>query len=143
MSRRTCMALLIVFALTVAACGSAGASPTPTPTPTPAPTLNLPTYSVITAGYPASAKPNCTDAHVSKISGTSWTFSQGLICTTNGSQLTVAAGGVFTFPGSFPKAYYMKITVDGSVTIDGHDYVAGDMLTVDKDLVWVQVSSWS
>lgn len=135
MSRRTRMALLIVFALTVAACGSAGASP--------APTLNLPTYSVITAGYPASAEPNCTDAHVSKISGTSWTFSLGLVCTTTGSQLTVEEGSTATFPESSWKAYFVKITVDGAVTIDGHDYVAGDMLTVDKDLVWVQVSSWS
>jgi hypothetical protein len=70
-----------------------------------------------------------------------FTDSTKLLCAGN-SRLTVAAGGTFTFSGDNWKTYGAKITIINTVTIDGKIFQAGAMLTVDKDLNWIQVSSW-
>jgi len=40
------------------------------------------------------------------------------------------------------KSYGVKITVMETVTINKKIYQPGSLLTVDKDLNWIQVSSW-
>lgn len=40
------------------------------------------------------------------------------------------------------KCYGTKITVNASVTIGNKTYAPGTKLTVDKDLNWIEVTSW-
>ena len=123
--------------------------PTPTPTPVPptaTPTPAPPTYSKVLSTYPENAELCCTDAEVSGVSSDGeWTFSGGRLCP-DGSDFTVAEGKTLTLPldsmfGRW-KCYGAKITVRESVTIDGRTYETGTKLTVDRDLQWIEVSSW-
>ena len=121
--------------------------PTPTPTPeapTLTPTPTLPTYSEILGTYPEGVELSCTDAQVSEVtSDGGWVFTGGLVCP-GGARLTVAEGGTFTVPGAWDnwRGYGAKITVAGPITIDGVTYEPGTLLTVDKDLEWIEVLSW-
>ena len=40
------------------------------------------------------------------------------------------------------QCYGAKITLDIPLTVDGKRFETGAKLTVDKDLHWIQVSSW-
>jgi hypothetical protein len=109
--------------------------------------IPLPSYTDIINTYPAGAELSCTDAQLSEVSPDGgWSFTGGLVCPGR-SQLTVSPGNTFTFgedePGSGEplKKYGAKITIMETVTIKGKTYPAGSMLTVDKDLNWVQVAS--
>lgn len=143
-----CIVSLLAAALAFSGCGPA---PTPEPTATPAPptaspTPALPVYSEIVKTYPADAELSCTDAEVSDVTADGqWTFVSGLVCPGK-SQLTVEAGGTFTtgeeFFGQTWKSYGARLTLKEAVTIDGKTYQPGAKLTVDKDLNWVEVSSW-
>jgi len=115
-------------------------TPTPVPTPTPA----YPTYSEVVSTYPAGVELSCTDAEVSDVTPDGefvFIDSTKLLCA-GLSRVTVTAGGTFTFSGDNYKTYGAKITIINTVTIDGKTYQAGAMLTVDKDLNWIQVLSW-
>jgi hypothetical protein len=110
-----------------------------------APASSLPTYAQVASTYPAGVELSCTNAEVSDVTAEGdWVFTGGVVCPGK-SQLTVEAGGTFTtgelFLGKPWKSYGAKITVKAPVTIDGKTYPPGAMLTVDKDLNWVQVSS--
>lgn len=135
---------------TAAAATSTAAAWTPTPastaTPVPTATPAFPKYSEILKTYPAGVALSCTKAEVSEVTADGqWTFTGGLVCPGQ-SQLTVESGGKFTtgelFFGRPWKSYGVKLTLKNSVTIDGKTYPAGTLLTVDKDLNWVQVSGW-
>jgi len=150
MKTRMALLMLLVTVLSLSACGpSQVVAPTSTPAPTqvPAsPTPSFPTYSEIVGTYPGDVELSCTDAEVSKLTPEGdWTFTGGLICPGQ-SQLTVETGGTFTtgelFFGNPWKSYGAKLTIVDTVTIDGKTYQPGAMLTVDKDLNWIQVSSW-
>ena len=87
---------------------------------------------------------SCTDAEVSEVtSDGSWVFGAGTVCP-GLSRLMVAEGGTLTVSPDWGnwKGYGTKITVVGTVTIDGVTYEPGTLLTVDKDLEWIEVSSW-
>jgi hypothetical protein len=96
--------------------------------------------------YPEDAELCCTDAKVSKVSSDGdWTFRGGKICTSR-SEITVVEGDRATLPINSIFGNWMchgiKITVTERVTIDGKAYEPGTKLTVDKDLQWIEVSSW-
>jgi glycine/D-amino acid oxidase-like deaminating enzyme len=101
-------------------------TPTPELTPTPA----YPTYSEIISTYPPDATLYQTDVRVTNVDGDgNWTFTAGTIRSCGGTP--------------FFKCYGVKITIiENNVTIDGKVYPPGTLLTVDKDLNWIQVSSW-
>ena len=40
------------------------------------------------------------------------------------------------------RCYGTKITIEGTVELDGTAYESGTLLTVDKDLEWIEVSGW-
>jgi hypothetical protein len=114
--------------------------------PTATPTRALPTYSEVLKAYPKDAQLCCTDAQVSKVTADwIWTFAEGGTICPGRSELMVGSGGLTVgevFFGGRWKCYGAKITVKETVTIDGKGYTPGTMLTVDKDLNWVEVSSW-
>ena len=110
----------------------------------------LPTYSEIVSTYPPGVKFSCTDAEVSYITSDGitldgiWVFASGLICDGK-SQIKVDPGGTYPISETQTalwKSYGVKITVMDTVTINGKVYQPGSLLTVDKDLNWIQVSSW-
>jgi hypothetical protein len=74
-----------------------------------------------------------------------WTFAEGGKVCPGLSELTVGEGGLTigeVFFGGTWKCYGAKITIRESVTIDGQIYEPGTKLTVDKELDWIEVSSW-
>jgi hypothetical protein len=107
----------------------------PTDTPPPAdmlsPGSNLPTYSEIVDTYPAGIELCETEASLDGIAGNgSWLLNGEIQIKDNQMQV---------------KCYGTKITVNvegGDVIIDGVMYSKGALLTVDKDLNWIEVSSW-
>jgi hypothetical protein len=110
---------LTLVVLLLAGCGRAPAESTATPT-----------YSEVVSTYPEGTEINCTDIMVSRVTPDGkWDVSGGPICSCEGTP--------------FFKCYGAKITISGnSVTIDGTTYPPGTKLTVDKDLQWIEVSSW-
>jgi hypothetical protein len=40
------------------------------------------------------------------------------------------------------RCYGTRVTINGTVTIEGETYESGTLLTVDTNLHWVEVSSW-
>jgi len=72
------------------------------------------------------------------------------LCKTEASLDGIGDGGNWLLKGNVEfknsqmqvKCYGTKITVNVSVTIDGNAYPPGTLLTVDKDLNWIEVSSW-
>jgi hypothetical protein len=74
-----------------------------------------------------------------------WTFAEGGKICPGRSKLTVGSGGLTTgeiLLGGKWKCHGVKITIKEDVTIDGRSYEPGAKLTIDKDLNWVEVSSW-
>jgi hypothetical protein len=87
----------------------------------------MPTYSEVLATYPAGTELCVTDAQLTahpdgsvELSGTIW-FSYGK----------------FVY-----QCYGTKVTIRDRSTLDGKIYEPGTKLTVDKDLNWIEVSSW-
>jgi hypothetical protein len=104
---------------------------TPTPTDTPNPKANLPAYSEIIKTYPAGVELCTTEASLEGIAGNgSWLLNGDIQIKDNQMQV---------------QCYGTKITVSmegGDVIIDNVMYSKGALLTVDKDLNWIEVSSW-
>lgn len=104
---------------------------TPAPTDTPNPKANLPSYSEIIKTYPAGVELCTTEALLEGIGGNgSWLLNGDIQVKDNQMQV---------------KCFGTKITVNvegGDVIIDGVIYSKGALLTVDKDLNWIEVSSW-
>ncbi|MCQ3939253.1 MAG: hypothetical protein DPW18_19750 [Chloroflexi bacterium] len=107
----------------------------PTDMPAPADTLspgsNLPAYSEIVETYPAGVELCATEASLDGIADNGRWLLNGEIQIKD-DQMQV-------------KCYGTKITVNvegGDVIIDGVIYSKGALLTVDKDLNWIEVSSW-
>ena len=71
-------------------------------------------------------------------------------CKTEATLESVTANGTWLLNGStefrdnkmLVRYYGTKITVGIRVEIDGKTYEPGTKLTVEKDLNWIQVSSW-
>lgn len=104
---------------------------TPAPTDTPNPKANLPTYSEIIKTYPAGVE----------------------LCTTVASLEAVGENGSWLLNGDIQikdnqmqvQCYGTKITVNlegVDLILDNVIYSKGALLTVDKDLNWIEVSSW-
>lgn len=101
------------------------------PTDTANPSANKPTYHEIVGTYPAGVELCKTEASLDGIAGNGAWFLNGDIQIKD-NQMQV-------------KCYGTKITVNvdgGDVVIDGVMYAKGALLTVDKDLNWIEVSSW-
>ncbi|MFZ1316769.1 HEAT repeat domain-containing protein [Methanothrix sp.] len=91
----------------------------------------LPTYSQILATYPEGALGIYgvrTEGNVTKVTDEGWDL--------NLTQIEIKNGDAVI------QGYGTKITLDVPVTVDGKTFDAGSKLTVDKDLNWVEVSSW-
>ncbi len=137
-NRNTFLALGIALTLVVG-CAAPAASVTPALEPTtvpaftntPDPRADLPSYSEIVDTYPAGVELCKTEAALEGISANGTWFLNGDIQIKD-NQMQV-------------KCYGTKITVNvegGDVIIDGVIYAKGALLTVDKDLNWIEVSSW-
>jgi hypothetical protein len=139
----------LVISLLISSCSTfVQAAPTVTSVPS-TPTLvppTPPTYSEIISTYPPGIKFSCTDAEVSYISSDGiWVFASGIICSSDKSKIRIAPGGTYPISETktaYWKSYGVKITVMETVTINKKIYQPGSLLTVDKDLNWIQVSSW-
>jgi hypothetical protein len=103
-------------------------TPVPTNTPKATPTPVLPTYSDIVSTYPNGADFCGTDAEISESSDGSLSLS--------GSVAYSDARGMEY------QCYGTKLTATTKITLEGITYEPGTKLTVDKDLNWIQVSSW-
>jgi len=135
---KTFLALGIALTLSVG-CSAPTASVTstlepttiPASTGTPDPRANMPLYSEIVDTYPAGVELCKTEARLEGISANgSWLLNGDIQIKDNQMQV---------------KCYGTKITVNvegGDVIIDGVMYAKGALLTVDKDLNWIEVSSW-
>jgi hypothetical protein len=100
--------------------------------------------------------PACNGGGTSSITSSMLTYSQVLQTYPEGVQLcqTVASAkeenGQLVVEGDIDvlqskqriRWYGAKITATTPVTVDGITFPEGALLTVDKDLNWVQVSSW-
>ena len=72
------------------------------------------------------------------------------MCNTEISVVGLDAGGDWLVRGSIEirdskfmiKCYGTKVTLEVADTVDGVRYPAGTKLTVDKNLDWIEVSSW-
>lgn len=104
---------------------------TPAPTDTPNPKANLPTYSEIIKTYPAGVELCTTEASLEGIGGNgSWLLNGDIQIKDNQMQV---------------QCYGTKITVNlegVDLILDNVIYSKGALLTVDKDLNWIEVSSW-
>lgn len=140
MKKRTVIICLLVLSILNAGCGPGqifGPAPTPTPTNTPIPTETplptftptpaIPTYSQILNTYPADADLCGTDADV-----------------TGGDDNGLTLSGAITMRNSqfVYQCYGAKLTTKVEITLEGKTYKPGTKLTVDKDLKWIEVSSW-
>ena len=125
--------------------------PTNTSTPIPIPTATLtPTpqkYSDVAKTYPASATlcshvaffrqllaSDFTCEDVVKITGQEQDGSPDL-CVGNCTATLSTSENVI-------KVYGVRVEIFADVVLDGKAYSSGTKLTVDKDLNWIQVSSW-
>ena len=92
---------------------------------------SLPTYSQILATYPEGALGiygGRTEGNVTKVTDKGWDL--------NLTRIEIKDGDAVI------QGYGTKITLDVPVTVDGKTFDAGSKLTVDKDLNWIEVSSW-
>lgn len=118
----------------------ATSTPTAIPTPTLAPTqiststptstptrTGPPTYSQVLKTYPRDVSLCRTDAFVEAEYGEDWLIS-GTVEIANGQEQI--------------QWYGTKITLKIPITLEGRNYPPGTKLTVDKDLHWIEVSSW-
>lgn len=104
---------------------------TSVPTDTPNPKASLPTYSEVIKTYPAGVELCTTEASLEGIGGNgSWLLNGDIQIKDNQMQV---------------QCYGTKITVNvegGDLIINNVMYSKGALLTVDKDLNWIEVSSW-
>ena len=102
-------------------------APTKTPLPTLTPTPALPTYSQVLRTYPANTNLCRTDADI-----------------TGGDDNGLDLRGTISMRNNqfVYQCYGTKLTVTVTVTLEGKTYKPGTKLTVDKNLKWVEVSSW-
>jgi hypothetical protein len=127
-------------ASTVAVVPTAADSPTPTPVPTPTPTPSVWTYSAVIADNPAGYPISSTDV-------TLWSESDGSITMGQGGILGLCPGchcrGSATLFESSVECFGAKVTVgDPYLEIEGDYFASGTLLTMNKDLEWVEVSSF-
>lgn len=89
-----------------------------------------PSYSDVIATYPKGVRLCTTEASIEDAR--------------EGNLLVKATGGGVEIRDSeiLLKYYGTRTTVTSPVTLDGKHYKPGTKLTVNKDLEWVQVSSW-
>jgi tetratricopeptide (TPR) repeat protein len=92
--------------------------------------ITLPSYSQVVETYPEGTELCCLEANI-----TDQTEETGL--TLSNIKCLPLFGGDIQF-----QCYGAKLTLDVPITIDGKRFDVGAKLTVDKDLHWIQVSSW-
>ena len=131
--------IILTFVQTTIGCnGGEDGTPTPSPivvptfTPTPVPTPSIPTYSQVIQTYPPDVKLCKTECSIKGSTDEQWLLEveegQAGIEISN-SQLQV-------------QCYGTKVTLKIPLVIDGIDYPSDTKLTVDKDMEWIEVSSW-
>jgi hypothetical protein len=106
------------------------ATPTASPMPTFTPTPAMPTYSEVVNTYPSGADLCHTEADLIEV------MSDGSVRLSGKISYSDAQGMQY-------KCYGTKITMKVTGDLDGTTFQAGALLTVDKDLNWIQVSSWN
>lgn len=155
-SRRVLVLILITLLLT--GCGPGqlfGPTLTPVPTntstPRPLPTATstpaLQKYSDVAKTYPANA---ALCSHVDFFQGimvTDFTCEDVVFITgqePDGSPHFCIGSCSATISGSqnIIKVYGVRVEIGAEVVLDGKTYPFGTKLTVDKDLNWIEVSSW-
>jgi hypothetical protein len=87
-----------------------------------------PTYSQIIKTYPDNTKLCITDIHV--------------VREINDSQIELSGTAEIRGGSEIIQCYGAKVTLDISTKWGEIIYPAGTMLTVDKNLDWIEVSSW-
>jgi hypothetical protein len=121
---------VLVLALFIGsgACGSEQSKPSASPILTPTPIPYKPTYSEVLKTYPEGVKLCKTEASVTSISGDLWRYEGTIVEVINGKMAF--------------HCYGTKITLEVPASINGITYQAGTKFTVDKDMNWIEVSSW-
>ena len=92
-------------------------------------TSALPTYSEVVSTYPADATLIQTEADI--VGGDDNGLELGNVVD------LAMVDGQFVY-----KSYGTKLTVTATITLEGKTYQPGAKLTVDKNLHWIEVSSW-
>ena len=133
------LALLLAMSVIASIIGCSGGiinevSPAPTLTsiPTQMATPSIPTYSQVVRTYAANANLCTTECTVIAETQGEWLLEvgegqRGIEIINNKPQV---------------QCYGTKVKLNVSVIIDGKTYQAGAKLTVDKDMNWIEVSSW-
>ena len=139
--QRTVMIFVLLLSLAISSCAPGqifGPTATPTMTATPMATVTpiptntpvLPTYSEVLGTYPMGTALCATNAEITAA------YSDGSVDLSGQVSYSDAGGMQY-------KCYGTKITVNVTATLDGTTYQPGALLTVDKKLNWIQVSSWN
>jgi WD40 repeat protein len=91
-------------------------------------TTRLPSYIEVVESYPADVDLCQAEVQIdSALLDDQWLVSGSLVFVDNQFSL---------------NCYGVKLTVNTALELDGQPYEAGDLLTVDQNLDWIQVSSW-
>jgi hypothetical protein len=159
--QRNTIALVLFLSLVISGCGSAQVS-SPTFTPTSAPTFvptaaPIPTatlapsvsnkYSDVVKTYPTNAA-LCSQVDFFKnVLDSGYTCKDVVQVTGQGADgsphLCVGScSATISTSENVIKVYGVRVEVKAAVVFDGKTYSSGTKLTVDKDLQWIEVSSW-
>lgn len=153
-----CMLVFILITLLLTGCGpgqSFGPTLTPVPTntstpiplPTATPTPTIQKYSDVAKTYPASAQLCSHVDFITHVLDSGFTCEDVVRVTgqePDGSpHFCVGSCSPTIFASEdIIKVYGVKVEIEAVVVFDGKSYSAGTKLTVDKDLNWIEVSSW-
>jgi hypothetical protein len=111
--------IILISILTACSTGESSSPSSSTP-------AGKPTYSQVLQTYPEDVYLCSTVATVEEVNGE-----------------IVVKGDIDIFDGKQRVRWYgTKVTAETAVTVEGVTFPAGALLTVDKDLNWIEVSSW-
>ena len=124
MKKLLIIASIILISLPTAC--SSGESSSSSSSPSSSVPAEKPTYSQVLQTYPSDVRLCQTVATVEEVNGE-----------------IVVKGDIDIFDGKERVRWYgTKVTTETAVTFEGMSFPAGAKLTVDKDLNWIEVSSW-
>jgi hypothetical protein len=92
-------------------------------------TSSLPTYSEVVKTYPPGTDLCQVEVYIVDVKPEGYVFGGGSSWTEHGGK-------------NLLKCYGSKVTLEVPVSLDGKTYKAGTKLTMDKNLNWIEVSSW-
>ncbi len=105
-----------------------------------------PTYPEVIKTYPKDVQPCKTDVSVERVGvrgiGGSQLYTVPNTWPVDEDGWTVIGTVEFREGKHLIKWYGAKVTLNVSAVLEGKNYKPGTKLTVDKDLKWIEVSSW-